>query len=42
MSPLRRLALGLSVLALLAGVATAAYAAGQQRSPGPPGACQPW
>jgi hypothetical protein len=36
MSPLRRLALGLSVLVLLAGVATAAYAAGQQRSPGPP------
>ena len=36
MSPLRRLALGLSVLVLLAGVATAAYAAGQQHSPGPP------
>jgi hypothetical protein len=36
MSPLRRLALGLSVLALLAGLATAAYAAGQQHSLGPP------
>jgi hypothetical protein len=36
MSPLRRLALGLSVLALLAGLATAAYAAGQRHSPGPP------
>ena len=36
MSQLRRLALGLSVLVLLAGVATAAYAAGQQHSPTPP------
>lgn len=36
MSPLRRLALGVSVLVLLATVATAAYAAGQQHSVGPP------
>src|SRR4029450_8829150 len=36
MSRLRRLALGLSVLALLAGLATAAYAAGRQHSPSPP------
>src|SRR4029450_11128601 len=35
MSPLRRLALGLSVLALLAGLTTAAYAAGRQHSPSP-------
>jgi hypothetical protein len=36
MSPLRRLVLGLSVLVLLVGVATAAYAAGQRNSLGPP------
>src|SRR4029453_750535 len=35
MGPLRRLALGLSVLVLLAGLTTAAYAAGQRHSLGP-------